>query len=168
MDPLNRPGVRYVLGQFEIIDQDITQTVRTVCHFCCKGKQKLHQLRCGHLLCRKCWFWAIEKQTEEAPTEEHKATPKAKCKVCEAELILGFVKLRCSCKCDKAELEKAVMENTKGKMITLDSEKKGYEFPKCMEGHAICFEDLELIFGEDAVEEAKKKVKEGDESISKQ
>jgi len=159
-DPLNRPSMEHALKLFENLDDDISDSLKTICQFCGRGKHKLHELRCLHKLCRKCWLRENDDFYRTDLSEESKElNVKKTCRICNMGLALGILQLRCGCREDKIELEREIFETTKGRILQIDSENKGYVYPKCKQNHAICFEDLELIFGEERIEEARKSIR---------
>ncbi len=124
MDPVTRPSIEFVLKQFEVVDRDIADTLKSLCQVCGKYKKRLHQLECNHMVCSKCITRGGDEENEgQGPDEDRKelllqAKPEKRCEICNSLIEIGFVALKCGCKCFKKALEQSIVESTKEKILT--------------------------------------------------
>eukprot|EP00831_Metopus_contortus_P013907 TRINITY_DN1568_c0_g1_i2.p1 TRINITY_DN1568_c0_g1~~TRINITY_DN1568_c0_g1_i2.p1 ORF type:complete len:153 (-),score=15.80 TRINITY_DN1568_c0_g1_i2:160-618(-) len=128
----------------QICQMDFT----SFCNFCGFYRKRLHELKCTHTICKRCLaaFQEEEEKGEEICKEK-------KCKLCYEYIELNILQLKCGCSAEKLEIAEFLCESTKRKIISYNSASRKYVYPSCFSGHSLPMSDLELIFGEEKMQE---------------
>eukprot|EP00831_Metopus_contortus_P013908 TRINITY_DN1568_c0_g1_i4.p1 TRINITY_DN1568_c0_g1~~TRINITY_DN1568_c0_g1_i4.p1 ORF type:complete len:217 (-),score=27.38 TRINITY_DN1568_c0_g1_i4:160-810(-) len=147
-NPLMRPSILYALRIVDTIESDMSNGFTSFCNFCGFYRKRLHELKCTHTICKRCLaaFQEEEEKGEEICKEK-------KCKLCYEYIELNILQLKCGCSAEKLEIAEFLCESTKRKIISYNSASRKYVYPSCFSGHSLPMSDLELIFGEEKMQE---------------